>query len=70
MDMKKVCYAAIQLARIWGIMETLGRFPPMDKAPVENGFRGEECLLKWAEEYVHTEQEDIVEFLKKKMKST
>lgn len=53
-----IMYAAIHLARMWGVHETLEEdFPEFNQG----------LLFEWAEEFVSTEQTDDVMFFKEKL---
>ena len=58
---------AIDMARMWGIMETLEGIPSMKEIPTKNDAENKENLVAWAEEYLNTEQTDMAVFLKEKL---
>ena len=62
---KEVYEVAINLARIWGVMETLENIPTMKEVPTADDTM--ECILGWAEEYVNSGKTDMLEFMKAKL---
>lgn len=64
---KKVTDTAIELARMWGVMETLEDIPSMKEVPTNSDDKNKETLVSWAEEYVVTGQTDMLRFLKGKL---
>ena len=64
---KKVTDTAIELARMWGVMETLEDIPSMKEVPTNSADKNKETLVSWAEEYVVTGQTDMLRFLKGKL---
>lgn len=61
---KEVYEVAINLGRIWGVMETLENIPTMKEVPATDDTM--ESILCWAEEYVNSGQTDMLEFMKAK----
>lgn len=64
---KKVTDTAIELARMWGVMETLEDIPSMKEVPTNSDDKNKETLVAWAKEYVVTGQTDMLSFLKGKL---
>lgn len=62
---KEVYEVAINLGRIWGVMETLENIPTMKELPATHETM--ESILGWAEEYVSSGQTDMLEFMKEKL---
>ena len=62
---KEIYETAINLARIWGVMETLENIPSMKEIPTND--ENMDSILSWAEEYVSTGQTDMLEFMKAKL---
>lgn len=62
---KEVYEVAINLGRIWGVMETLENIPTMKEVPATDDTM--ESILGWAEEYVNSGQTDMLEFMKAKL---
>ena len=62
---KEVYETAINLARIWGVMETLENIPNMKEVPTTD--ENMESILVWAEEFIVTEAPDMLEFMKEKL---
>ncbi len=67
MTSTKLIGIAIEMARRWGVMETLEDLPSMHEIPVigEDGIR--ETIFSWAKEYMDTKQTDMTLFLKEKL---
>lgn len=59
--------AAVELARRWGVMETLENIPSMHEVPVSDRKNGNENLLAWAKEYIDAGETDMTVFLQKKL---
>lgn len=68
-ELEKACRAAIRFARMWGVMETLGKLPPMRTAEEQESICGryEALVLAWAEEYAAGGDEDPVSFFERKL---
>lgn len=64
---KEVYETAIKLARIWGVMEKLENIPSMKEVPTTDENENMESILSWAEEYVCTGKDDMLEFMKEKL---
>ncbi|MBQ6889195.1 MAG: hypothetical protein IJN54_16980 [Lachnospiraceae bacterium] len=58
---------AIEMARRWGVMETLEDIPSMHEIPTIGAEGSRETLLAWAKEYMDSKQTDMTLFLKKKL---
>lgn len=63
----KLTETAIELARMWGIMETLEGIPSMKEIPTKREEENKESLIAWAEEYIATGQRDMMAFLESKL---
>lgn len=50
-----VCRAAVRFSRMWGVMETLGKLPPVDPDR-DSGREYEDRIIEWAREYIASEQ--------------
>lgn len=68
-ERERACRAAVRFARMWGVMETLGKLPPMRAAGEKESACGvyEELVLAWAEEYAARGDNDFVSFFEQKM---
>lgn len=53
-----VCRAAVRFSRMWGVMETLGKLPPI--GPDRDSNREyEDRIIEWAREYTASGQWDM-----------
>lgn len=59
----QVYETAICLARMWGIAETLEPLPNKSFQDVKN------MVIEWAEDYITTGEQDLVEYFVKKIKN-
>ena len=59
----KMWRTAVSLGRMWGVMETLNEMGPTE--PLEKNV---DRLIVWAEEYVNSGKEDLVQFFQRKVK--
>lgn len=50
-----VCHAAVRFSRMWGIMETLGKLPPVGPDR-DSGREHEDRMIEWAREYIASGQ--------------
>lgn len=64
---KEVYETAINLARVWGVMEALEDIPSMKEVPTTDENENMESILSWAEEFIVTKAPDMLEFMKEKL---
>lgn len=67
MERTELIDIAIEMARRWGVMETLADIPSMHEIPTTGGEKSRETLLVWAKEYMDTKETDMTLFLQKKL---
>lgn len=67
MERMELIDIAIEMARRWGVMETLEDIPSMHEIPTTDAEGSRETLLGWAKEYKDSKQTDMTLFLKKKL---
>lgn len=67
MERTELIDIAVEMARRWGVMETLEDIPSMHEIPTTGAEGNRENLLAWAKEYKDSEQTDMTLFLKKKL---
>lgn len=67
MERTELIDIAIEMARRWGVMETLADIPSMHEIPTTGGEGSRETLLVWAKEYMDTKETDMTLFLQKKL---
>lgn len=59
----KMWRTAVSLGRMWGVMETLNEMGPTE--PLEKNV---DRMVAWAEEYIGSGEEDLVQFFQRKVK--
>lgn len=62
---REVYETAIRLARMWGVIQTLEEINEMEEFPTTD--ENVESIISWAEEYVESGQNDMFEFMKRKL---
>ena len=68
---EELLHIVIQLVDVWSTMSAVSEseeIPSIREAPTMNMEINRMCLIQWAREYILSEQEDLWEFLKDRIK--